>query len=117
MPRKSPHPEKYSHRISKGRLDDMIADATIDCYNDSELVCGFYTMIKDDLAVPFSTALLGIQVIVERIDLTETSEEIVAVCHRGRERQRIPLLDLLLPTPKPFGSDWVEAYRRWVRGQ
>jgi len=94
----------------------MIAEATVDCYNDSEKVCGLYTMIEDNLAIPFSTALLGMQVIVDRVDLTE-ADKIVAICRRGRERQRIPILDLPLPTPKPSGSDWIEAYRQWARGR
>jgi len=47
----------------------MIAEATVDCYNDSEQVCGLYTMIEDNLAMPFSTAVLGMKVIVERVDM------------------------------------------------
>ena len=116
MPRKPPRPGRQSHRISKSDLDDMIAEATVDCYNDSEQVCGLYTMIEDNLAVPFSTAVLGVNVIVESVDLTE-ADEIVAVCSRGRDRQRIPVLDLPLPNPNPPGSDWIEAYRQWARGR
>jgi hypothetical protein len=53
---------------------------------------------------------------VERIDLTE-ADEIVAVCLRGRTRQRVPILDLTLPLPPPEGAEWIEAYRRWDRGR
>jgi hypothetical protein len=42
--------------------------------------------------------------------------ESVAVCGRGRSRQRIGILDLPLPDPLPDGAEWVEAYRRWARG-
>ena len=34
-------------------LDAMIAEATVDCYNDSECVTGFHTMIDEYLEVPF----------------------------------------------------------------
>lgn len=30
-------------------LDAMIAVATVDCYNDSECVTGFYTMVDEHL--------------------------------------------------------------------
>ena len=30
--------------------------------------------------------------------------------------QRIPILDLPLPTPPPEGAQWIEAYRRWAKG-
>jgi hypothetical protein len=91
----------------------MIEEATVDCYNESELVTGWFTMIEDNLAVPFETAVLGAQVTVERIDLSR-SEQIVAICKRGQERQALPILDLPLPSPRPQGADWIEAYRRWL---
>ncbi len=52
---------------------------------------------------------------VERVDLSE-ADEIVAVCRRGKSRQRIPILDLPLPVPRPAGAEWIEAYRYWARG-
>lgn len=48
------------------------------------------------MALPFTTQVPGVEVIVERLDLT-TDEHIVAVCRHGRTRQRIPILDLPLP--------------------
>ena len=37
----------------RAALDALIAEATVDCYNESECVTGFYTMLVDNLAVPF----------------------------------------------------------------
>jgi hypothetical protein len=95
-------------------LDALIAHATVDCYNDSECVTGFYTMLDEHLAVPFQTVVLGVDVTVAGIDLTD-DEQIVAVCTRGPSTQRIPVPDLPLPTPRPDGAEWIEAYRRWVK--
>jgi hypothetical protein len=66
-------------------------------------------MIEENLAVPFTTTVLGVEVTVRMVDLT--GDSIVAVCVRGRDRQRIDLLDLPLPTPPPDGSAWIDAYR------
>jgi hypothetical protein len=101
--------------ISKTRLGEMIDEATVDAYGESEQVGGFYTMIEDNLAVPFETTLLGIAVTVKGVDLTEW-DEIVAICTRGRFRQAIPILDLELPLPPPAGGEWIEAFRCWTRG-
>jgi len=54
-------------------------------------------------------------VTVERLDLTET-DEIVAICRRGKSRQKVPIFELPHPTPRPAGAEWIEAYRRWARG-
>ena len=102
-------------KLSAAKLKRLIEEATVDAYGDSEQRVGFLTMIEDNLAVPFVTRILGVEVTVERIDMTR-SEEIVAICRRGRTRQAIPILDLPLPKPPPNGSEWIEAYRHWVKG-
>jgi len=69
-------------------------------------------MIENDLAVPFRTTVLGVEVTVEDVDLT--GRTIVAHCRRGANRQAIGVLDLLLPKPPPEGAQWIEAYRHWA---
>jgi hypothetical protein len=59
--------------------------------------------------------MLGVEVTVERIDLSD-DEQIVAVCSRGKAKQRVPLLELPLPSPSPAGADWIGAFRHWARG-
>lgn len=105
-------PKRPLH-LSKRELDRLVEEATVDCYDESEQVAGLYTMIEENLAVPFETEVLGVVAIVERIDLTDR-DEIVAVCRRGRERQRIGLVDLPLPSPQPAGAQWIAAYRHWA---
>jgi predicted nuclease of restriction endonuclease-like (RecB) superfamily len=109
MRRNGPH-----SRISKERLAEMIEQATVDAYGESEQTTAWFTMIDDNLAVPFETTVLGVPVKVERVVLSE-SEVIVAICERGRDRQVVSILDLPLPTPQPEGAEWIEAYRRWLR--
>ena len=99
----------------RAALDALIAEATVDCYNESECVTGFYTMLVDLLAVPFQSEVLGVEVTVTGVDLTEEGQ-ITAVRMRGAATQRIPILDLPLPTPPPEGAQWFEAYRRWAKG-
>ena len=99
---------------SDARLDEMIAEATVDCHDESEALSGIYTMLEESLAIPFATVMLGMKVAVERIELNDACE-IVVVCRRGHEYQRISALDLPLPEPRPAGSEWIDAYRRWAR--
>ena len=99
--------------MSKAQLDAMVEEATVDCYNEAEQVTGLLTVIEDELTVPFKTRVLGVEVTVERVDLTG-EDQIVAICSREKLRQTIPLLDLPLPTPPHGGAQWIEAYRHWV---
>ena len=102
-------------RRRRARLDRLVAEAIVDCYNESEQVTGLYTMIEGHLELPFDTTVLGVPVTVRRVDLT-LREEIVAVCHRAGVRQTVPILDLPLPSPRPDGVEWIDAYRHWLGG-
>jgi len=93
----------------------MIEEAVVDCYNESEQAMGLFTMIEDNLQLPFQTHVLGVEVTVARVDINER-DEIIAICRRGRERQAIPLVELPLPSPPPAGAEWIAAYRHWSRG-
>jgi hypothetical protein len=93
-------------------LEAMIEEAVVDAYDDNEQLTGLYTMIEDNLVVPFTTTVLGVDVTVNKVDLT--GDSIVAICTLGRHRQRIGLLDLPLPTPPPDGAEWIDAYRHWA---
>jgi hypothetical protein len=98
--------------ISKPELDALIEEATVDCYNEEEQITGLFTMLEDNLALPFETSVLGMPVTVAKVDLT-VNDEIVAICRRDGHKQAIPILDLPLPAPAPDGAEWIEAYRRW----
>ncbi len=111
LPKKGAHPL----RLGKARLDELVEEATVDCYGEAEQSSGLLTKLEDHLALPFETEVLGAKVTVERLDATERGE-IVAICARGRGRQAVPLLDLPLPSPPPAGVEWVQAYRHWLRG-
>ena len=71
-------------------------------------------LLENDLELPFKTVVLGAEVTVERLDLTD-DDRIVVVCQRGQKRQRLSILDLPLPDPPPKGWEWIEAYRHWAQ--
>jgi len=103
---------KEVERFTVKCLDKFIEAATTDAYNESEQVSGFFTLIDDNLAVPFTTRVLGPTVTVTGIDITE-SDQIVAICMLGNTVQTIPVLDLPMPALLPKGAEWIAAYRRW----
>jgi hypothetical protein len=97
-------------------LEEMIEEATLDAYGESEQALGFYSMLEENLAVPFQSVMFGVEIVVEHIDMTE-DEQIVALCSRGIHRHPIPILDLPLPGTPPEGAKWIDAFRLWKRGR
>lgn len=103
---------KPLRRLTKEQLKDLVEEATVDAHGESEQIAGFYTMMENDLELPFKTKILGVEVAVVGIDITN-DDRIVAKCARGTRRQAISILDLPLPVPLPKGAQWIEAYRYW----
>jgi hypothetical protein len=101
--------------FTKAKLEKLIEEAVVDAYTEGEQVGGFLTMMQEHLALPFSANVLGVDVVVEKVDMTRGGP-IVATYRRDGIRQRIGILDLPLPTPVPAGTEWVAAYRHWRRG-
>jgi hypothetical protein len=106
---------KQGPRLAPDELEALIDAAIVDAYGESEQAVGFLTMLEEHLALPFNTEVLGVEVTVEKLDLTDR-DDIVALCKRGRHRQALPLQELPLSRPPPAGWEWIEAYRRWARG-
>jgi hypothetical protein len=102
-------------QLSKARLDELIEEALVDANGESEQAAGFYTMLENDLRLPFETQILGVTATVESIDITE-DDQLVAVCRAGNKRQRISLAELPLPLLPPGGAEWIVAYRYWRTG-
>jgi uncharacterized Zn finger protein len=111
---RTPAPRRPERAPSRDRLEQLIADATVDCYNESEERTGLFEMLAEHLEIPFVTTVLGVAVTVTAVELT-ASDEVVAVCRRGRDLLRVALLELPMPDPRPGGAQWIDAYRQWAR--
>ena len=86
--------------LSKADLDELVEEAIVDAHvEDGRLLRG--TRREPDL--PFTTRVLGVEVTVEGIDLTDCG--FTAVCVRGTHRQSIAILELPLPATPPTGSE------------
>jgi hypothetical protein len=105
---------KARDSLSSAKLAEMIEEATVDAYGDDEQATGWFTVIGEQLGVPFETEVLGVRVTVKRLEL-RNNNSIVAICARGAQRQAINLVDLPMPSRRPTGWEWLVAYRRWLR--
>ena len=81
---KSPAPQT-PRRLSKTRLAEMVEEATVDAYGESEQATGWFTMIEQNLHLPFETQVLGTAVTVTKIT-PGNDDRISAICTRGRDR-------------------------------
>jgi hypothetical protein len=87
----------------------------VDAATDRGSECvGLTRGIEDHLAMPMKVDMLGIEVVVERINVTD-DDPIVASRARGTSRRRIPITE---PRPgRPNFTVSVHVYRRWAHGR
>lgn len=95
-------------------LDRMIEEACVDAYDEDEQRTALFTLIEENLELPFDAELFGVGIRIVSIDLADGTG-LVAMCEHAERRHRIMLEDLPLPTPTPHGAAWIAAYRRWRR--
>jgi hypothetical protein len=96
-------------------FNELIDEALVDANGESEQVTGLYTILENDLRLPFETEILGVTARVEGIDITE-DDQLVGGCRNGRARQRISLSELPLPSASR-GAEWIVACRYWRTGR
>jgi len=56
---KRTNPPSARRTLGTRRLDELIEEAIVDAYRESEQRVGFLTMLEDGLAFPFKTEILG----------------------------------------------------------
>ena len=96
------------------RLEALIEEATTDCYNEYEAIIGFLTALGDNLQFPFPARVVG-----EEVEVTGLEEEgglIVAECRRKGKMYKVELLRIEFNPEEVAGSEWIEAYRLWLKG-
>src|SRR6266508_3951889 len=64
--------------LGKRQLEELIEEAIVDAYGESEQRVGFLSMLQIKLACPFETEILGAPAVVEGVDLND-AEDIVAI--------------------------------------
>jgi len=104
-----------SEVATPAQLDELIQEATVDCHDEEEQLTGLFSVMEENLALPFMTPILGVDASVAAIEMDD-SGRIKAICERDGQQQRIDLVDLPLPSPPPSGVEWIAAYRRWLDG-
>ena len=61
-------------RVSQRRLEFRAEEATVDAHGDSEQAKAFRLGIADNLRLPFSTNILGVNVMAGKIHVTERAK-------------------------------------------
>ncbi|MBD3183753.1 hypothetical protein GF312_15795 [Candidatus Poribacteria bacterium] len=101
-------------KLSEKELDEMIEEATVDCYNEDEAFAGILVTIEDNLSFPFKAKALGDDVEVIGIDNIKSSlgRGIVANVKKQGKMFTIGLSELEIEQDEE-NSKWIQMFHHW----
>lgn len=99
------------------RLNELINEATVDCYGEEEEFWGMLAALEDELEFPLKTTLIGEWVELIGLDTNGSSSRrgiVARVHHKGKEYS-VSLADLQMGDANSHSAEWLAAYRHWFR--
>src|SRR5260370_7969821 len=90
--------------LSQAALDELVEEAIVDAYGEDEQLTGFYTMIEENLALPFPTRVLGVEPPGAGIHLTDCGTRRIALPRQHPHAIPIPHPPPPPPPPPPAPS-------------
>lgn len=104
-----------SFRTDPKRLEELIEEATIDCYDEDEQHSGLLTMIGDEVVFPFEAKVIGDIVQVTGMKWPDHGYGLKWVCEKQGTSYEIDVGSIEWTEPLPEGFEWIEAYLSWTR--
>lgn len=100
------------------RLQELLEEATIDCYDEEEAFMGVLISVDENVNWPLPAELAGMP--VEVLGLIESASStrrgIVARIRRGGKEYTANLSDLTLGKMDESSAEWLAMYRWWAEG-
>ncbi len=102
--------------MDQKRLDEMLEQAIVDCYDEEEEFTGVFNALDDNLSFPLQAEAMGEPVEVVGLDSRRSSLRtgIVARVRKGGREYSAGLADLKFSDPDPASAEWLEVYRYWA---
>jgi len=102
-----------SPRRADPELDALIADITIDAYEEDEALVGFENAFDEAGCLPCPGTVVGEGVEILSVSTRDSRRELIATCQRAGRHHEIGLLDIDINAEQP-ASRLLAAYRRWA---
>ena len=108
---------RWNFKTSQKHLDELLEEATVDCYGDDEAFTGVVVTLAENLPFPFEAKAIGETVQVIGIDdnRSDMRSGIIATVRRGNKTYHVAFSELQVPE-KVKQNKWYEMYEYWNQG-
>ena len=101
---------------SHSHLGDLIEEACVDAYNESEQEGGFLVGLEEHFDCPCPSLVIGEAVTILGFDIDRSGRGLVARVRRKSKTYTVNITSLEWSGQPPKGSDWIAAYKMWSGG-
>jgi hypothetical protein len=102
-------------RTDKSQLNELIDEATVDCYGDEEERTALLTMIEERVICPFRAKIIGETIEVTGFVWPRSGYGMFAMCRCKGRAYRVDVNTLEWLEPFPEGFEWIAAYQKWCK--
>ncbi|MEZ4862582.1 MAG: calcium-binding protein [Caldilineaceae bacterium] len=101
--------------MNQARLEELLEEATVDCYGEEEVFWGIVTTLQDNLNFPLRAQAMGEPVEVIQLDEERSSTQrgIVARVRKDGKEYSTSLSELTFMQLDPDSAEWLAMYRYW----
>ena len=82
-------------------LDSLIAEITIDCYDEDEALSAFENAFDEKASFPVPAVVVGEDIEVLSVGMSNGRRELIATCQRAGRHHQIALLDITINADQP----------------
>lgn len=102
--------------MGKSDLEALIAEATVDCYDEHEAFMGILVTLDMRLQFPLTARMLGetVQVVGLNDSRSGFRRGIIARVRKDDRESNVALSELEFIDPDPVSAKWLAAYRYWL---
>lgn len=102
--------------MDQARLEALLAEAVVDCYDEEEEFCGVLATLDEQLAFPLQARALGDDVTVVGLNdsRSDLRRGIVARVQKAGREYNVALSELEFINPDATSAEWLEVYRYWL---
>jgi len=99
--------------MDKARLEELLEEAMVDCYDEEEMFWGVFYTLDDNLSYPLQAQALGEPVTLVGLDGSRSGlrRGVMARVRKGDREYTVALAELEILNPDPVSTEWLAAYR------
>ncbi len=101
---------------NRDRLQALLAEATLDCYDEEEEFMGVLCALEDHLNFPLQAKAFEDPVEIIGLDMRHSGPRrgILARVRKGSREYPIGLAELEFADLDPVSAEWLAMYRYWL---